>query len=225
MSGYFKVLLDDDVYYDEANPKYRCFFNKFHAVKLSKIIAILQIFVVLTLFVYYFPESAISLPVIGLIIASTIYAYYKENALTLLPLYAYFIVATFMLTVIAFTFMGLSLYNYAKVLLDFEEDTVSRLPQKISHIMISEFVLIFIVLAYYWQMTVVFKCRLYYTDKREQSNYMQLAIPESFVDTKITEKLPIQPKKSKAPLPDNVVYSLEEVSLGPPAEKSPEKIA
>lgn len=82
--------------------------------------------------------------------------------------------------------------------------------------MITEVILIILMFFYYWQLEVVFKCRQYFYDKKEQSAYMELAIPESFIDTKITEKLPIQPKKPK--VSDISIYSLDEIPLESPTK-------
>lgn len=39
MKGYLQALLNEDIYYDEANPKYRCTFNLYHvAVSIYKLL-------------------------------------------------------------------------------------------------------------------------------------------------------------------------------------------
>lgn len=35
MKEYLQALLNEDIYYDEANPKYRCFLNLYHVAVSS----------------------------------------------------------------------------------------------------------------------------------------------------------------------------------------------
>lgn len=64
-----------------------------------------------------------------------------------------------------------------------------------------------IIILIWWQTGIIYKCRKYFDDKRDQNNYVHLSVPESFMDTKIAESLPITigPK-----VPEYVFYSLEE---------------
>ena len=59
----------------------------------------------------------------------------------------------------------------------------------------------------WWQLEVVFQCRKYFEDKADHINYVHLSVPESFLDAKIKESIPINKGLS---VPDYVIYTLGE---------------
>ncbi|KAI6175572.1 hypothetical protein M3Y97_00704100 [Aphelenchoides bicaudatus] len=61
----------------------------------------------------------------------------------------------------------------------------------------------------YWQWAVCLACREYFRKRREQSNYAQLSVPESFAIRSTIENQPFVDKKS----PDYMVFSLDHVDL------------
>uniref|UniRef100_A0AC34FDV6 Uncharacterized protein n=1 Tax=Panagrolaimus sp. ES5 TaxID=591445 RepID=A0AC34FDV6_9BILA len=134
MKEYLQALLNEDIYYDEANPKYRCFLNLYHVAKATKLIAILHTAIL-------FGSNLDSL---------------------ILKILLFFSVKVTIFTILALI---------------------------------------------WWQADIIYKCRKYFEDKIDQHNYMHLSVPESFIDTKISETLPITvgPK-----VPEYVFYSLEE---------------
>ena len=59
----------------------------------------------------------------------------------------------------------------------------------------------------WWQSEVVFQCKKYFEDKADHMNYVHLSVPESFLDAKIKESIPINKGLS---VPDYVIYTLSD---------------
>uniref|UniRef100_A0AC35G4P4 NADH dehydrogenase subunit 6 n=1 Tax=Panagrolaimus sp. PS1159 TaxID=55785 RepID=A0AC35G4P4_9BILA len=158
-------------------------------------------------FISYFPYSFIGLPAITTVLIATVHALICENSLTLLPFYIYLLFIIIFCAILGVTVFVFTIINPHFLLLQLGYPNLDSLILKIL-LFFSVKVTIFTILAIiWWQADIIYKCRQYFDDKRDQNNYMHLSVPESFIDTKIAETLPITVGLK---VPEYVFYSLEE---------------
>uniref|UniRef100_A0A7E4UPR0 Uncharacterized protein n=1 Tax=Panagrellus redivivus TaxID=6233 RepID=A0A7E4UPR0_PANRE len=209
MRDYWKTLLEDDIYYDEANPKYRCLFNLYHVARVTRIFTLLHTLILLAFVISYFPYSFVGLPVIITLISVTVFSLVNEHSLTLIPFYAYLTVLSICNALIIAALVVYGFINYRQTVTLLGYPNLHSLPVGILLILSAKLTFLVLLVIFAWQAHVVAKCRQYFDDKLDFSNYVRLAVPESFTDTKITDvKMLVKPI---GPLvPEYVLFSLSD---------------
>ncbi|CAD5219358.1 unnamed protein product [Bursaphelenchus okinawaensis] len=216
MTEYLTHLLQEDVIYDEANPKYRFFFNSTHCVKLVKITLVAHAILALLPILYYLPYSVPTIPIYIVVSVASVYGIKKADSLALLPLQIY-VVTLFVLSAATLIMDPLIVYYWRSNIYEFfnyeGKSSYMFLLLILSNIFMFHFIS---TITLFWQYQVIIYCRDYITLLRESSEYSKMAVPETFLNTQITEATPITMKN-----PNYAVFSLETVDEKQPALITP----
>uniref|UniRef100_A0AC34RN47 Uncharacterized protein n=1 Tax=Panagrolaimus sp. JU765 TaxID=591449 RepID=A0AC34RN47_9BILA len=221
MKSYFQSLLDENVYHNEDDPRYKCLNDSCHVSQTTKCLVCIHFLLGIGFLIAYFPYSFIGLPIILPLIVASIHAVATESSLTLLPLYFYIIANIFANIVLLFVVFIMAIMDYDRLLTILGYPNLDNIILKILLLSAVKLFLIFSIFVYWWQATIISQCRQYYEDKNEQKDYIHLSVPESFLDSKISESAPII---GGINVPDQVIYTLDEEKTPLESdEETPEK--
>ncbi|CAD5226370.1 unnamed protein product [Bursaphelenchus xylophilus] len=210
MAEMIKALLEEDVIYDELNPKYRFFFNSTHCLRLTKATLFVHTLFTILPILYYLPYSLPTIPIYVVVGIACVYGIKKSDALALLPLQIY-IVTLFVFSAATLITDPLIVYYWRSDIYEFfnYEGKSSYLFLLLILSNIFMFHLIFTVLLF-WQYQVIVYCRDYMIQVKERAEYSKLSVPPSFLNTQINESTPITAKN-----PNYAVFSLENIEERP----------
>ncbi|KAE9551600.1 hypothetical protein FO519_005174 [Halicephalobus sp. NKZ332] len=155
----------------------------------------------------YFPYSFIGFPIVMFVLVSSIYSLLMENPIALLPLYFYLLAVLLIQVVTAIFVFFISIWDNQYFMHLIGYDYVKNIFYRIALLLIIKFFIFFNICILWWQIEVVFACKKYFEDKADQINYVHLSVPESFLDAKIGESIPIN---KGITVPDYVIYTLGE---------------
>ncbi|KAK0399192.1 hypothetical protein QR680_002933 [Steinernema hermaphroditum] len=194
---------------DEKVPnRYRCFYNRLHVVPVCWALALLHTTIFTASVLWHLPQSLYLFPVILLLFISALHGLRIENPRLLFPLQIYLgflVIADVMFGISVFT---VSLMDYDTFLMFIGHVKSDSWAVKVGLVLSTKIVIAMIGFFCYWNYTVIRSCRHYLREQREQRKYVRLAVPDSFLNTTIEQRVQVAPSAPK-PNPGYLIVQTE----------------
>ncbi|KHN75727.1 hypothetical protein Tcan_05608 [Toxocara canis] len=178
ITEYLIDILGDGIYYDEANPKYRCLWNRFHSVRMTKLIVVLHICIYALSIFCRLPYSIAWVPVTLLVFVPAVYGIRNEKAVFLFPLLSYLVFCTMLCIMLALSVFAVCVIDYDTFLIFIGRTDIKTFAGKIGLVLFTKVIIILAAIFLFWQSRVVSACRQFYHDKMEHNQYLHTAIPD-----------------------------------------------
>uniref|UniRef100_A0A915AB09 Uncharacterized protein n=1 Tax=Parascaris univalens TaxID=6257 RepID=A0A915AB09_PARUN len=112
ITEYLIDILGDEIYYDETNPKYLCLWNRFHSVRITKLIVILHICIYALSIFCRLPYSIVFVPITLLVFVPAVYGIRNEKSVFLFPLLSYLVFCTLVCIMFALSVFAVCVVDY-----------------------------------------------------------------------------------------------------------------
>ncbi|TMS39831.1 hypothetical protein L596_006299 [Steinernema carpocapsae] len=193
---------------DKVPNRYRCCYNRFHVLVVSKVIAAFHCVAFTTGLLCFLPQSIYLFPVIVLVFFTAFHGFRTENPRPLLALQIYLGFLIFADVMFGISVFAVSMMNYDTFLEFIGHVKAESLLVKVCLVLSTKIIIAMLCALCYWHFSVIKSCRTYFREQRDQKNYVQLAVPDSFLNTAIEERVQIAPSVPKLK-PDYLVFQLE----------------
>uniref|UniRef100_A0A1I7YVQ1 Palmitoyltransferase n=1 Tax=Steinernema glaseri TaxID=37863 RepID=A0A1I7YVQ1_9BILA len=186
------------LYADEKVPnRFKCCYKRFHVVPMSKMIAVFHGLVFTSALFWYLPQSIYLFPIVPLVFVTAFHGFRSENPAPLIALQLYLTFLVLINVLFAISIFAVSMVDYERLLVFIGHAKNDPWAVKVVLVLSAKIVIGMTSVFCYWHFSIVRACRQYYREQRDQKKYVQLAVPDSFLNTTIEERSRIAPAPPK----------------------------